>query len=154
MAHSDTVTTRLRAGRPAGPRSRVAGLRALLAYVFFVHRQRRARHPLRWSLSAQQVRTGYVFFVLAGLAAWAALWVGGTLGLPGDQSGLLMGLFALLGLIFFPRPILRQVEFLTEGKGSNAGRSGWLHRTLGRLELPLRFTLRRRSSVGLRTHRR
>ncbi|MBO0714190.1 MAG: hypothetical protein J2P59_05515 [Acidimicrobiales bacterium] len=154
MAHSDTVTTRLRAGRPAGSRSRVTGLRAFLAYVFFVHRQRRAKHPLRWTISPEQVRRGYAFFVLAGLSAWGALWVSGTLGLPGDQAGLLMGLFSILGLIFFPRPILRQVEFLTEGKGSKAGRAGWLHRTLGRLEVPLRFRLRRRSSVGLRTRRR
>ena len=110
MAHSDTVTNRLRAGRPAGSRSRVAGLRAFLAYFFFVQRQRRARHPLRWSISPQHVRTGYIFFVLAGLAAWGALWVGGTLGLPGDQAGLLMGLFSILGLVFFPRPILRSAR--------------------------------------------
>lgn len=154
MANSDTVTTRLRAGRAAGSRSRVAGLRAFLAYVFFVYRKRRARHPLRWSVSPQVVGMAYVFFVLAGLAAWGGLWVGGALGLPGDQAGLLMGLFSLLGLVFFPRPILRQVEFLTEGRGPGTGHGGWLHRTFGRLELPLRLRLRRRSSVGLRTHRR
>lgn len=154
MAHMDSVTTRLRAGRPAGSRSRVAGLRAFLALFFFVHRQRRSGHRLAWRISPQQVRMGYLFFVLAGLAAWGALWVGGALGMPSDQSGLLMGLFCLLGLLFCPRPILRQVEFLTEGKGSSAGRAGWRHRTFGRLEVPLRFKLRRRPSVGLRTHRR
>lgn len=96
---------------------------------------------------------GYVFLVLAGLASWGALWLAGGLGLPGDQAGLLMGLFCFLGLLFFPRPILRQVEFLTEGRGPNK-RLSRIDQILGRWELPLRFRLRHRPTVGLRTHRR
>lgn len=154
MAQPESFTSRLRAGRPAGSRPRVTGSRAFLAYLLFVHRQHRARHPSAWNVSPQLVRMGYVFIVLSGLAAWGALWLAGALGLPGDQAALLMGLFSLLGLLFFPRPILRQVQFLTEGKGSAEPRSRWLDRMLGKWELPLRSRLRRRATVGLRTHRR
>jgi hypothetical protein len=129
-------------------------LRALLAYLFFVHRQRRARHRSEWSITPQQVRMGYAFLVLSGLAAWAALWLAGSLALPGDQAALLTGLYCLLGLLFFPRPILRQVEFLTEGKGSRTARLRWRDRIAHLLVLPLRFGLRRRPPVGVRTPRR
>jgi hypothetical protein len=132
----------------------VAGFRAFIAYLLFVHRQRRATHDNAWGLSAQQIRTGYVFVVLSGLMAWAGLWLAGALGLPGDQGGLLLGLFSLLGLLFFPRPILQQVQFLTEGKGPSEARFKWLERILGRSELPLRLRLGRKATVGLRTHRR
>jgi hypothetical protein len=132
----------------------MAGYRAFIAYLLFVHRQRRATYDSAWGLSAQQVRTGYVFVVLAGLMAWAGLWLAGALGLPGDEGGLLLGLFSLLGLLFFPRPILRQVQFLTEGKGPSEARFKWLERILGRWELPLRSRLQRKAAVGLRTQRR
>jgi hypothetical protein len=130
----------------------VSGFRAFLTYALFMRRKRRARTGRVWGITPQQARTGYVFLVLAGLTSWAALWLSGGLGLPSDQAGLLMGLFSLLGLIFFPRPILRQVEFLTEGRAPNK-RLSRLDQILGRFELPLRFRLRRRPSVGLRTHR-
>jgi hypothetical protein len=96
----------------------------------------------------------YVFVVLSGLAAWAGLWLAGALGLPGDEGGLLLGLFSVLGLLFFPRPILRQVQFLTEGRGPSDSRFKWLDRILGSWELPLRLRLGRKATVGLRTHRR
>lgn len=97
---------------------------------------------------------GYIFLTLSGLAAWSAVWLAGALALPGDQAGLLTGLFCLLGLLFCPRPILRQVEILTEDGGSTEGRLRWRDQIVCRWVRAPRFRLKRRPTVGLRTHRR